>query len=179
MLKKILIGLGALLIVLIVVIGMQPSELRVARSTSVAAPAPAVFAQVNDFKKWGAWSPYEKIDPAMKKTYAGAQTGMGAIYSWAGNSEAGEGRATIVESRPNELVKIQLDFVKPMEGTAEAQFAFKPEGDKTQVTWSFVNQCNFIGKAFGLIFDMDKMLGDQFDQGLADLKKAVETSVKS
>jgi len=177
--RRILIGLAAVVIALVVVISLRPAELRVARSTMVAAPPPAVFAQVNDFKKWDAWSPYVKIDPAMKKTYAGAPTGMGAIYAWAGNSEAGEGRATIVESRPNELVKIQLDFLKPMEGNAVAEFSFKPDGDKTQVTWSFVGPCTFIGKAIGLFIDMDKMVGDQFEAGLADLKKVAETTAKS
>jgi hypothetical protein len=179
MLKKVLIGVAALVLILVVVIAMRPSELRVARSATMAAPAPAVFAQINDFRKWGAWSPYEKIDPAMKKTYAGAATGMGAIYTWVGNSQAGEGRATIVESRPNELVRIQLDFVKPMEGNAVAEFAVKPEGERTQVTWSLISQCNFIAKAIGLVLDMDKMVGDQFEEGLADLRKAVETSAKS
>ena len=177
--RRILIGLAAVVIALVVVISLRPAELRVARSTMVAAPPPAVFAQVNDFKKWDAWSPYVKIDPAMKKTYAGAPTGMGAIYAWAGNSEAGEGRATIVESRPNELVKIQLDFLKPMEGNAVAEFSFKPDGDKTQVTWSFVGPCTFIGKAIGLFIDMDKMVGDQFEAGLADLKKVAESTAKS
>lgn len=179
MLKKVLIGVAAFVLILVVVIAMRPSELRVARSATVAAPAPAVFAQVNDFRKWGAWSPYEKLDPAMRKTYAGAGAGMGAIYSWAGNSQAGEGRATIVESRPNELVKIQLDFLKPMEGNAVAEFAFKPEGERTQVTWTLVSQCNFIAKALGLVLDMDKMVGNQFEEGLADLRKTVETTVKS
>jgi hypothetical protein len=179
MLRRILVGLVAVVIALAVVISLRPSELRVARSTTVAAPAPAVFAQVNDFRKWGAWSPYEKLDPAMKKTYAGAPQGMGAIYAWSGNANAGEGRATIIESRPNELVKIQLDFLKPMAGNAVAEFSFRPEGDKTRVTWSFVSPCNFIAKAIGLFLDMDKMVGGQFEEGLADLKKAVATTARS
>ncbi|MBM3548966.1 MAG: SRPBCC family protein [Alphaproteobacteria bacterium] len=179
MLRRILVGIAAVVIALAIIISLRPSELRVARSASIAAAPSAVFAQVNDFRKWSAWSPYERVDPAMKKTYAGASAGMGAINAWAGNSEAGEGRATIVESRPNELVKIQLDFLKPMEGNAVAEFSFRPEGERTQVTWSFVGPCNFIAKAVGLFLDMDKMVGGQFEEGLADLKKTVETTAKS
>jgi len=179
MLRKILVGLAALVVTLAIVIALRPSELRVARSTTIAAPPPAVFAQVNDFRKWGAWSPYEKIDPAMKKTYSGAPAGAGAIYNGAGNSEAGEGRATIVESRANELVRIQLDFVRPMEGIAVAAFALKAEGDRTQITWSLVSRSGFVDKAIGLFLDMDKLVGGQFEDGLAALKKTVETAPKS
>lgn len=179
MLKKILIGVAAVVAVLVAVVATRPSEFKVARSTTIAAPAPAVFALVNDFRKWGQWSPYEKLDPAMKKTYEGQPSGNGASYSWAGNSQAGEGRATIVESRPNELIRIRLDFEKPFPGTAHATFTFKPEGEKTQVTWALDGTNNFLAKAVHLVLDMDKMVGGQFEEGLADLGHAAGAAAKS
>jgi hypothetical protein len=178
MLKKILVGLAVIVVMLVAVIAMQPSEFRVARQATIAAPVPVVFAQVNDFQKWRTWSPYDKLDPAMKKTYEGPAAGTGASYSWVGNSDAGEGRATITESRPNELVRIKLDFAKPMTGTAVAAFAFKPEGDRTVVEWSLAGDCNFLSKAVHLFFDMDRMVGGQFEEGLAQLKTVAEAAPK-
>lgn len=179
MLLKVLIALAAIVAILVVVVALQPSDFRVARTAAIAAPAPVVFAQVNDFRKWGAWSPYEKLDPAMKKTYEGEPAGTGAIYTWVGNSQAGEGRATIVETRPNDLIKIQLDFVKPFAATAFAEFAFKPEGNQTAVTWTLIGNNNFIAKAVHLFMNMDKMVGGQFEQGLAEMKSVAEAAPKS
>lgn len=176
MLKKILIALAVIVAVFIGVVAMQPSDFRIARTATISAPASAVFAQVNDFHKWEAWSPYEKLDPAMKKTYEGAPVGIGAIYSWAGNSEVGEGRTTIIESRPDELIRIKLEFIKPFAVTNAAEFTFKPEGDQTAVTWSLTGKNNFISKAICLFMDMDKMVGGDFEQGLADLKTVVESA---
>jgi len=178
MLIKTLMALVAIVVVFVAIVAMQPSEFRVARATTIAAPAPAVFAQVNDFHKWRAWSPYDKLDPAMKKTYEGPPAGTGASYSWVGNSQAGEGRATITESRPNDLVRIKLDFVKPFAGTAIAEFAFKPEGDRTTVEWSLAGSNNFLAKAVSLFMNMDKMVGGQFEEGLAQLKSVVEAAPK-
>jgi uncharacterized protein YndB with AHSA1/START domain len=178
-LLKVLIALAVVAAVFVVVVALQPSDFRVARTAVIAAPAPVVFAQVNDFRKWGAWSPYDKLDPAMKKTYEGAPAGAGAIYTWVGNSQAGEGRATIVETRPNHLIKIQLDFVKPFAGTAFAEFAFKPEGNQTAVTWTLIGSNNFIAKAVHLFMNMDKMVGGQFEQGLAEMKSVAEAAPKS
>ncbi len=179
MLKNILIGVAAVVIVLVVVIATRPSEFQVQRTATIAAPAPAVFGLVNDFKKWGQWSPYEKLDPAMRKTYAGQPAGSGAIYTWAGNAQAGEGKATIVESKTNEMIRIRLDFEKPFPGTAYATFAFKPEGDKTQVTWALNGENNFIAKAVHMVLDMDKMVGGQFEEGFADLDRAAGAAAKS
>lgn len=179
MLKKILIGVAAVVAVLVVVIATRPSEFKVTRTASIAAPAPAVFALVNDFKKWGQWSPYEKLDPAMKKTYEGQPSGDGAIYTWVGNSQAGEGRATIVESKPNEMIRIRLDFEKPFPGTAHATFTFKPGGEKTQVTWALDGTNTFLAKAVHLVLDMDEMVGGQFEEGFADLSRAVGAATKS
>jgi hypothetical protein len=135
MIVKILIAVAAILVVLVIVIATRPTEFRVQRSATIAAPAPVVFAQVNDFHKWDAWSPYVKRDPGMKKTFEGAPAGVGAIYTWSGNHEVGEGRTTIIESRPSELIRIKLEFVRPFASTSTAEFTFKPEGERTAVTW--------------------------------------------
>ena len=176
MLIKALITLAAVVIVFVAIVAMQPSDFRVARTAVIAAPAPAVFAQVNDYRNWKAWSPYEKLDPAMKKTYEGAAAGTGAIYTWAGNSQAGEGRATITESRPSELIRIKLEFLKPFAVTNTAEFTFKPEGDRTAVTWSLTGARNFMFKAVCLFMNMDRMVGGQFEEGLAQLKSVAEAA---
>jgi len=173
---KSVIALAAIVVVLAAVAALQPSEFRVARTATISAPAPAVFAQVNDLRKWQAWSPYDKLDPGMKKTYEGAPAGTGASYSWAGNSQAGAGRATITESRPDDLIRIKLDFVKPFAGSAIAEFAFKPEGNRTIVEWRFAGTNNFLCRAIGLFVNMDKMVGNQFEEGLAKLKSVVEAA---
>src|SRR5919197_6759470 len=174
MIIKILIALAIIVIVLIVIVALQPSEFRVARSANVSALPSAVFAQVNDFHKWQAWNPWGKDDPAMKQTYDGAPAGTGATYSWSGNKEVGEGRMTITESRPNDLIRIKLEFFKPFAATNTAEFTFKPEGNQTVVTWSMFGQNNFMAKAVHLFMNMDKMLGGQFKKGLAQMKSVVE-----
>jgi uncharacterized protein YndB with AHSA1/START domain len=176
MLKKTLIALAAIVVIFLVVALLQPSEFRVARSTAIAAPAPAVFAQVNDFHKWQAWLPWEKLDPAMKKTYDGAPAGTGAIYSWSGNNDVGAGRMTLTESRPNDLIRIKLEFMKPFAAINTTEFTFKPEGNQTVVTWSMFGENNFMAKAFGLFMNMDKMVGGDFEKGLAQLKSAAESA---
>jgi Polyketide cyclase / dehydrase and lipid transport len=174
MLKIILIALVVIVVVLVVMIALQPSDFRVARSTPISAAPPAVFAQVNDFHKWEAWNPWGKIDPAMKHAYEGAPAGTGAVYTWAGNKEVGEGRMTIIESRPSELIRIKLEFFKPFAATNTAEFTFKPEGNQTAVTWSMFGDKNFMAKAVHLFMNMDKMIGGQFEKGLVSMKAAAE-----
>lgn len=178
MLKKILIGLALVIIVPLIVVALQPSEYRVTRSVTMAAPPEAVFPHVNELKKWAAWNPWEKIDPNMKLTYEGPEAGVGASYSWVGNKEVGEGRMSITDSRPNESVKFKLEFFKPMAGVSDADFTFKPLGNQTEVTWAMSGRNNFIAKAFCLFMNMDKMIGGQFEKGLADLKAVAETEAK-
>ena len=132
MLLKILIALAAVVVVFIIVVALQPASFRVVRSASVSAPPGAVFARVNDFHQWEAWSPWLKLDPACKTTYEGPSAGVGAAFAWSGNSKVGEGRMTVIESRPNELIRIRLDFEKPFKSTSTAEFTFKPEGDRTE-----------------------------------------------
>jgi hypothetical protein len=178
MLKKILIGLGALLALLSIVIARQPATFHVERSITMAAPPDAAFAQVNDFHAWGAWSPWEKLDPGMKRSYEGAAAGVGAKYAWVGNEDVGEGRMTVEKSDPGKLVGIKLEFLKPFEATNTATFTFEktPAGNKT--TWAMDGHKNFISKAMGLIMDMDKMIGSDFERGLASLKAAAEADAK-
>ena len=178
MLKKILLALAVIMLVLLIVVGLQPSEYRVTRSITIAADPTVVFTQVDDLKKWEAWSPWLKMDPAMKLTYSGPAAGVGAVSAWVGNSEVGEGRMTITESRPRELVRFNLEFFKPMTGTSAAEFTFKPEGSQTVVTWSMTGKNNFIAKGICLIMNMDKMVGGQFEQGLASMKTVAEAAGK-
>ena len=178
MLKKILIALGAIVAVFAGVVATQPSEFRVVRTATISAPAADVFAQVNDFHNWEAWSPWAKRDPAAKVTLEGASAGTGAIFTWAGNGEVGEGRMTLTESQPNDLIRINLEFVKPFAGTSTVEFTFKPEGNQTVVRWSMVGRNDFMGKALCLFMNMDKMIGGDYERGLAQMKSVVEAAIK-
>jgi uncharacterized protein YndB with AHSA1/START domain len=179
MLETILIALAAVLVVFVVfviVVAMRPGDFRITRSATIAAPAAEVFAQVNDFHKWDSWSPWAKLDPTMKQTYEGPPAGTGAIYTWTGNGKVGEGRMTMTESRPSDLVRIKLEFMRPFKATNTSEFTFKPEGNQTLVTWSMSGHNNFVFKAFGLFMNMDKMLGGEFEKGLTQMKSVVETA---
>ncbi|MBK7998683.1 MAG: SRPBCC family protein [Verrucomicrobia bacterium] len=179
--KKVLIALGAfaaLVVIFVIVVAMQPSTFRISRSATMAAPAAAIFPHINELKKWQPWSPWMKLDPNAKSTFEGPAGGKGAAMTWAGNNEVGEGKMTIIESKPNELVRFQLEFYKPMAGVSEAEFTFKPEGEQTTVTWAMSGTNDFIGRAMCLIMDMDKMVGGQFESGLASIKAIVDTPSK-
>ncbi len=179
MITKILIGVALVLIVLVVVIALQPADFRISRTATIFAPAEVVFADVNDVRQYNEWSPFSKMDPAMKVTYSGPPSGPGATLAWAGNNKAGEGRMTLVENRPNELVRYRLEFLKPFQATNIAEFTFKPEGDRTVVTWSMTGTKNFMCKAFGLVIDSDKMCGGMFEEGLANLNSMVAKQPQS
>ena len=179
MFKKLMIAIGVLAIVFVIVVAVQPAQYRVVRTAKVAALQPAVFDQINDFHKWEAWSPWAKLDPGMKQIYEGPPVGTGAIHYWSGNKKVGEGRMTITESRPNDLVRIKLEFIKPFASTADTEFLFKPEANQTTVVWSMSGTKNFMSKAFGLFVNMDKMIGSDFEKGLAQLKSAVESTPKN
>jgi hypothetical protein len=175
--KKILIGLGVVglaLAAFAIVVALQPSDFRVTRSAAMASPPAAVFERVNEFRKWKDWSPWAKKDPAAKETFEGPAAGQGAVFRWAGNSEVGEGSMTITESRPSELVRMKLAFVKPYESSCDVEFAFRAEGKGTAVTWSMFGKNDFVGKAMCLFMDMDKMVGGDFEKGLGSIKALVE-----
>ena len=176
MLLYIGLALAAIVVVLVAVVAMQPSEFRIVRSAAVSAPAAAVFAQVNDFHNWHAWDPWGKLDPASKNTFAGAAAGEGAIFTWAGNNKVGEGTMTLMESRPSERIRIKLEFRRPFKATNTAEFTFRPEGNQTVVEWSMSGRKDFMAKAFGLVMNMDKMVGGEFEKGLAQMKFLVETA---
>jgi uncharacterized protein YndB with AHSA1/START domain len=179
MLIKILIAIAALLFVFVVIVALRPSAFQVMRSAAIAAPPEVVFAQVNDLHHWEAWSPWAKLDPTARNTYDGAPSGVGAGFGWSGNAKVGEGHMTITESRPYELIKFRLDFVKPFRGTNIAEFTFKPEGNQTAVTWTMSGECNFFAKALGLFVNCDKMVGAQFQQGLAQLNAVAGATVRT
>ena len=178
MLKKILLAVAVIILLFVIVVAMQPADFRITRSATISAPAEIVFSHVNDFHKWDAWSPWAKLDPAMKQTYEGSPAGAGSIYSWDGNKDVGTGRMTLTESRENELVRIKLEFLKPFAAVNDTEFTFKPEGDQTAVTWTMTGQNNFIAKAFGLVMNMDKMVGGDFEKGLAQMKTLAEAESK-
>jgi Polyketide cyclase / dehydrase and lipid transport len=181
-LKKILIGLGvvaAIVVAFLIVVAMQPSDFRITRSAKMSATPATVFAQVNDYHKWDAWSPWAKLDPNAKSTFEGPTSGTGATMTWSGNDKVGEGRQTIIESRADDMIRIKLDFLKPFEATNTAEFTFKPEGDQTVVTWSMYGKNNFMGRAVSLFMDCDKMVGSEFEKGLASMKAIVEAPEKA
>jgi hypothetical protein len=174
MLKKILIATILAVAVFCVVAAMQPADFRVERNATLAAPADAVFAQVNDLQKWEAWSPWAKLDPNAKTTFEGPSAGVGAIMRWDGNMEVGVGSMEITESTSAERIVMKLEFLEPFASTSTGEFAFKTEGLNTVVTWSMSGTYNFIGKAMSLIFDCEKMVGGKFEEGLTNLKALVE-----
>jgi hypothetical protein len=171
MIKKILLGLVALLGLFLVFVAARSGQFRVERSATLAATPAALFDQVNDHHKFAVWNPFMKLDPNVKNTYSGPASGTGAICSWDGNRDIGAGSATIIESKPSELVRMRMDWKRPMEGIALVDFTFKPTGDKTVVTWAMYGTNGFMGKLVSLFMDCDKMCGPQFETGLADLGK--------
>ena len=180
--KKFLIATAVLVVIVLVFVGvvaMQPADFRVTRSMTVDAPPDAVFAHVNDFHKWEAWSPWAKLDPQAAMTYEGPASGPGTIVRWDGNDDVGAGSMTIQDSSPNQRIQIGLEFLRPFESTATTQFTFEPDGEQTVVSWSMFGRNNFIGKAISLFMDCDAMIGGDFEKGLASLKSVVEAEQQS
>ncbi len=176
MIARIVIGLAVLVVIFIIVVATRPADFRVTRTATISAPAATVFAQVNDLHKWEAWNPWLKLDPACKMTYEGPSAGVAAGYTWAGNNKVGEGHMVITESRPNELIRLNLEFLKPFKAKNTAEFTFKPDGNQTAVSWSMSGKKNFMFKAMGLFMDTDKMVGGDFERGLATLKSVAEAA---
>jgi uncharacterized protein YndB with AHSA1/START domain len=174
MLKIIVLVVAVLIAAVLLFAATRPDAFRIERSATIKAPPERIFAQVNDLKAWTAWSPWEKIDPALKRTYAGAQSGTGAAYAWDGNKDVGSGRMEITESVAPTRIVIRLDFLKPFEAHNTAQFGFEREGEATRVTWAMYGPSPYLSKLIGLVFNMDRMVGGQFEQGLANLKATAE-----
>ena len=176
--KIVLLGIALVIVGFLVIVALQPSHYQVSRSTTVATPPADVFAQVNDFHNWEAWSPWAKLDPNAKNTFEGPASGKGAKFKWSGNDEVGEGLMTVTESKPSEMVKIDLEFIRPFPGLSNVEFTFKPTGDQTTVTWTMSGENSFIGKGMCMFMNMDKMVGGDFERGLASMKVAAEKAAK-
>jgi hypothetical protein len=174
MLNIILILIVLAVIALLVLAAMQSADFRVTRTGNISAPAAAIFPHVNNLQNWEAWSPWAKLDPNAKNSFEGPDEGVGAKMSWVGNNKVGVGSMTITESHPSDFIQFKLEFLKPMQATNVAEFTFKPDGDQTTVIWTMTGINNFMGKVMGLIMNCDKMVGGQFEQGLAALKSVVE-----
>jgi uncharacterized protein YndB with AHSA1/START domain len=172
MTKIILISLAAILAIvaiLLIFAATRPADFRVERSATLSASPETLFEHVNNHHKFNTWNPFLKLDPNVKNTYTGPDSGVGAVCSWDGNRNVGAGSCTIIQSKPAELVRCRMDWKRPMEGTATVDFTFKPEGEKTIVTWAMYGKNNFMGKLMSVFMNCDKMCGPQFEKGLADL----------
>jgi uncharacterized protein YndB with AHSA1/START domain len=174
MIKTIAIVLGLLIAALLIYAATKPDSFRIERSTTIKAPPEKVFALINDFHQWEAWSPWEKIDPALKRTYSGAPNGKGAVYEWDGNKDIGQGRMEITESTPASKVALKLDFVKPFEAHNMVDFTLATQGDSTTVTQAMYGPSPYISKLMTTFFSMEKMVGGKYEEGLANLKALAE-----
>jgi uncharacterized protein YndB with AHSA1/START domain len=170
----VLVALGVIIVALLGFATTKPDTFHYERSASIKAAPETIFAHINDFRAWGNWSPWEKLDPALQRTHSGAAIGTGAVYEWKGNSEVGSGRMEIIESSPASKISIKLDFIEPMEAHSIAEFTLKPEGEATNVTWAMHGPNLYIWKVFSIFMSMDDMLGKNFETGLASLKAAAE-----
>lgn len=168
-----LVIVGALAAFLLFV-ATRPSEFRVQRSTRINAAPDRVFPLINDFHRWTAWSPWEHIDPNLQRTYSGASSGTGAVYTWKGNAKAGEGRMEITDSTTPKRIGVSLEFIKPFQAVHMVDFTLEPQGPGTEVTWTMNGKSPFMLKLFGVFTNMDTMLGKDFEKGLAAMKGAAE-----
>jgi len=160
--------------VILILAATKPDTFRVQRATTVKAPPEKIFPLINDFHQWGTWSPYENKDPAMKRSYSGAASGKGAVYAWEGNKNVGSGRMEILDSSAPSKIVIKLDFFTPFEGHNTAEFTMLPQGDATNVTWLMHGPSPFMGKIMHVFINMDRMVGKDFEVGLASLKRLTE-----
>ncbi len=174
MLKTIALVVVVIIAGILIFAATKPDTFRVERSAAIKAPPEKVFALINDFKRWEAWSPWEKKDPAMKRTYGATTGGKGAHYAWEGNSDVGQGSMDIAESVPPSKIALKLDFIKPFEGHNTVIFTLAPKGDMTDVTWSMSGPAPFMSKVMQVFINMDTMVGKDFESGLANLKAAAE-----
>ncbi|MGZ8833008.1 MAG: SRPBCC family protein [Thermoanaerobaculia bacterium] len=174
MFRKIVTVVVVLVAALLIFAATKPDTLRVERTASIKAPPEKIFPLVNDFHNWSSWSPWEKRDPAMKRTYSGAAVGKGAVYEWDGNNQVGKGRMEITDTTAPSRITIKLDFMEPLEGHDIAEYTLEPQGDSTKVTWVMHGPNRFIGKVISVFISMDKMIGKDFETGLANLKIMAE-----
>lgn len=169
MLKKILLAIAAIVVAFLAYVAYLPSNGTIVRSAVLAAPPEAIFPHISTLKKWDAWSPWAKLDPNAKNTFEGPESGVGSVFRWDGNNDVGAGKMTILESKPNEHVKLQLDFERPMASLSYADFNLQPEGSGTRVTWTMSGESTFFTRAICLLLRADAMVGKMFEQGLQSL----------
>ncbi len=174
MFKIIAIVIVALLAAVLGFASTKPANFSVQRTTNIKAPPEKIFPLINDLHNWGSWSPWEKVDPAMRRTHSGAAMGQGAVYEWDGSAKVGKGRMEITEASAPSKVTIKLDFRKPIEGHNIAEFTLEPQGDATNVTWAMHGPAPFISKVIQVFASMDSMLGKEFETGLGNLKEIAE-----
>lgn len=172
-LKKIALVLGLVLAAVLIAASFQPDSFRVERSATYNAKPAAIQAQIADLKAWQAWSPWEKLDPGMKREHSGASKGVGAKYAWEGNAKIGAGNMEVLEVTPSKVL-IALNFTKPFEASNSAEFILAPEGAGTKLTWAMYGPSNYVSKLMGMVFSMDKMVGKSFEEGLESLRGIVE-----
>ena len=174
MFKKIAIAVVVVIAGILVFAATRPDSFSVQRTTTIHAPPDKVFAMINDFHRWGEWSPWEKLDPVMKRTFTGPPAGPGSVYAWTGNSKVGAGRMEVLKAAPASKVDIKLDFIEPFEGHNITEFTLTPQGENTQVVWVMHGPAPFITKLMGVFVSMDSMIGKDFEAGLANMKAAAE-----
>jgi uncharacterized protein YndB with AHSA1/START domain len=174
MLKIIGIVIVVLIALLLVIAATKPDTFHLERQTTIQAPPEKIFPLINDFHNWTSWSPWEKLDPALTRTYSGAPEGTGAKYAWKGNSQVGEGTMEITDATAPSRVAIQLHFIKPFEATNQVEFTLEGQGTSTKVTWAMDGKNPFLSKVMQVFVSMDKMVGKDFESGLANLKAAAE-----
>ncbi len=174
MLATICVILAAFIALVIAAASAKPDTMSLSRTIIINAPASTIFPHVNNLHQWKAWSPWAKLDPNTKEFFEGPDAGIGAAMSWNGNMQVGKGKMTITESRPDAFLRLQLDFEKPMKGTSSADFTFTPESGNTIVTWSMEGKNCFMAKVMSLVLNCEKMVGTQYDKGLASLKALTE-----
>ena len=174
MIKTIVILVGLLVAAVLIFAATRPDSLRVQRAASIKAPPEKIFPLISDFKRWTAWSPYEKKDPGMQRSYGGAAEGKGATYAWDGDSNVGQGRMEITDAQSPGRVAIKLDFTRPFEAHNNVVFTLLAKGDATEVTWDMQGPANYLSKLIGVFVNMDRMIGQDFEAGLANLKSVAE-----
>jgi hypothetical protein len=174
MFKTIAIAVVVLLAAVLIFAATRPDTFRVQRATTIKAPAAKILPLITDFHSWGSWSPWEKLDPAMKRTHSGAASGKGAVYEWEGSGKVGAGRMEITESSPPSKVIVKLDFIKPFEGHNITEFTLQAQGDSTKLTWAMHGPNPYIAKVMQIFFSMDSMVGKDFEAGLASMKAIAE-----
>jgi Polyketide cyclase / dehydrase and lipid transport len=180
MLGKLFLGLVIVVVVLAIVVATRPSTFHIERSIFITASPESVFAQVNDFHSWAAWSPWEKLDPKMEKTFLGPSAGAGAIYAWnSDNGKVGQGRMTIERNDLPSSVSVKLEFIKPFTATNTVTFTMLPVATQTRTTWAMDGHNGFLGKLFHLVMNMDKTVGGDFERGLAALKSVTEAGIRT